>query len=810
MDNRRDFIKKAGLLSAVLGASGLIPPAIQKALAINPAKGSSYLDAEHIVFLMQENRSFDHTFGSLRGVRGFQDPRAIRLGNNYPVWMQSNKKGETYAPFRLNMNDSSATWMDSLPHSWNNQVDARNDGKYDGWLEAKRSGNKDYADMPLTMGYYNRADIPFYYALADAFTVCDQSFCSALTGTSPNRSFFWTGTIKQEQNEDAKPHVSNEQIDVSEQNTWTTFPERLTDAGIDWKVYQNEISLDSGLEGEEARWLGNFTDNSLEFFKNYQVSSHPEYRKALQLRIRQLEEKLSAAADPKAMEKLQQLQEALEKAIANPLEKLDQRTQELHRRAFVTNRNDPDYHELEEITYSEKGKTIQTHIPKGDILHQFRADTDSGQLPAVSWLVAPCNFSDHPTAPWYGAWYVSEVLEILCKNPEVWKKTVFILTYDENDGYFDHLPAVVAPNPKDPETGLVSPGLDIRAEYVFPGQSSRVSPIGLGYRVPTLIISPWSRGGYVNSQVYDHTSCLQFLERFLSNKTKKPVQEPNISSWRRSLCGDFSSAFRPYLGEKINLPDPVDRLPFHKHIHSRQFKPLPTGFHALSKNEITEILKKPLEHLLLAKQEPGTRPANAIPYELAVHGQLNPDRNEIGIRMESGNKLFGKASSGAGFTVYGLQKTWSFTAAAGAHLDYKWPLSLFPDQHYQLELHGVNGFYRRFEGNQEDPDLSITLIYPLNSSGNADGNLNLWLKRAQSNQPLSLKIKHLAYGYREADLSFKKGEKEKKVSIDLRNSNSWYDFKITAYDYPLYSQHFAGHVETGKESSSDPQLGMEH
>jgi phospholipase C len=195
-DSRREFLKKAALLSGGIGVWGLLPHSLKKALAINPELGSTFYDAEHVVFLMQENRSFDHCFGTLQGVRGFNDPRAIDLPNKNKVWLQQNAKGETFHPFRLNIKDTKATWMGSLPHSWENQVDARNNGKYDQWLEAKRPGNKDFHSMPLTMGHYNREDIPFYYAFADSFTVCDQHFCSSLTGTTSNRMFFWTGQSK--------------------------------------------------------------------------------------------------------------------------------------------------------------------------------------------------------------------------------------------------------------------------------------------------------------------------------------------------------------------------------------------------------------------------------------------------------------------------------------------------------------------------------------------------------------------------------------------------------------------------------------
>ncbi len=189
MDSRREFIKKAALLSGAAGFASL-PASVQRALAIDPAPGTTYQDAEHIVFLMQENRSFDHCYGALQGVRGFNDPRAIRLPNKNSVWLQTNAAGETYAPFRLDIKGTRVTWMGSLPHSWSNQVDARNDGKYDKWLDVKQSGHPEYKPMPLTMGYYSRQDIPFYYALADAFTVCDQHFCSSLTGTTPGERWF--------------------------------------------------------------------------------------------------------------------------------------------------------------------------------------------------------------------------------------------------------------------------------------------------------------------------------------------------------------------------------------------------------------------------------------------------------------------------------------------------------------------------------------------------------------------------------------------------------------------------------------------
>jgi phospholipase C len=230
-DTRRDFLKKTALVTGALGVSQLLPESIQRALAIAPEKGSSWLDAEHIVILMQENRSFDHALGTLRGVRGYNDPRAIDLPGGNKVWLQTNGEGQTFAPFRLDIRNTKATWMHSLPHSWANQVGARNDGKYDKWLDWKKNSTPEYSHMPLTMGYHTREDLPFYYSLADAFTVCDQNFCSSLTGTNPNRLFFWTGTVRAEQHEGSRALVWNDDMDYGTLG-WTTFPERLEDHGV--------------------------------------------------------------------------------------------------------------------------------------------------------------------------------------------------------------------------------------------------------------------------------------------------------------------------------------------------------------------------------------------------------------------------------------------------------------------------------------------------------------------------------------------------------------------------------------------------
>lgn len=818
----------------------MLPASIAQALAIDPPAGSTWRDAAHVVFLMQENRSFDHTYGTLQGVRGFNDPRAITLPDNNKVWLQTNAAGETYAPFHLDIRNTRATWMNSLPHSWSNQVDARNNGKYDHWLQAKASGNPAYKHMPLTLGYHTREDIPFYYALADAFTVCDHNFCSSLTGTTPNRLYFWSGTIREKMMENVLARVWNGDADYENWANWTTFPERLEDLGVPWKVYQNDISVGVGFEGEEDSWLANFTDNPLEFVEQYNVKLSPSYinnlpkdEAKLKGQIAAQETALAAATGDEATKitrRLDQLKRWLaanqadqKKYTLERFQQLPARDKSLHEKAFSTNKLDPHYHELATLQYKDGDTKRTVQLPKGDILHQFRKDVNEGTLPMVSWIVAPENFSDHPGAAWYGAWYLSEVMDILTKNPEVWKKTILVLTYDENDGYFDHVPPFVPPHPTKKETGLVTDNIPTGVEYVMPNktqQSSsekdmRESPIGLGYRVPLVIASPWTRGGYVNSEIFDHTSSLQFLEQFLTHKLGKPVTEPNITEWRRTICGDLTSVFRPYNGEKISTPAPVARDPFIQSIHNAKFKPLPANFKRLTKEEIQLANTNPAAADFMPKQEKGIRSANALAYDLNAEASLHPDKKTVGVYLSAGNTRFRKTSLGAPFQVYtpGLFKgekmrVRDYTVDAGTALRDEWALDQFENGQYHLQVYGPNGFFREFKGDAKSPQINIDAAYQEATVNRypLENVLLLHMEHA-GKTPLTVVITDNAYRQATKTITVQGGPQKKSLRIDLAASHGWYDFTVTLKGYPGYSRTYAGHVETGKDSKTDPHMG---
>jgi phospholipase C len=419
---RRRLLGSAARLAAAAAAAAVLPPNVRRALAETPSGRGSMKDIKHVVLLMQENRSFDHYFGTMAGVRGFDDPAAPTLSTGKSVFYQpdpANPNGYLL-PFHLDTRSTSAQRIPSTSHAWSVQHDAWNGGKMDNWLPAHRK--VDGLNAPYVMGYHTRADIPFQFALAEAFTICDAYHCSLLGPTWPNRMYWMTGTIDPE-GKAGGPIISNNV--PPEGFGWTTYPERLEKAGVSWKVYEQDDT---------------YGCNMLENFKAYRQAGNDS-----PLRARGI-----------------------------------------------------------------------THGPEG----QFEYDAMNDRLPAVSWIIPTSTQSEHPDfMPAAGAAFVSSKIDAIAANPEVWAKTVFILCYDENDGIFDHVPPPVPPS---------------GTPHEFVGGL----PIGGGFRVPCIIVSPWSAGGWVCSQPFDHTSSLRFLEKFTG------VDEPNISDWRRGTFGDFTAALR--------------------------------------------------------------------------------------------------------------------------------------------------------------------------------------------------------------------------------------------------------------------------
>src|ERR1700744_5750157 len=268
--DRRTFLQllTTGALTAAFPAS------ISRALEI-PAhhRTGTIADVEHIVILMQENPSFDHYFGTLRGVRGYGDPRAVTLPSGDPVWYQPNGSGGYVLPFHPGAPNLGLQFIQDLAHDWTTTHAAWDEGNHDQWVPQKGT---------TTMAHLTRSDIPFHYALADAFTICDAYHCSLLGPTDPNRYYMWTGWVGND-GSGGGPVIDNAEAGYG----WSTYPELLEQAGVSWKIYQDvgeglDAAHSWGWTGDNA-YIGNYGDNSLLYFKQYQNSTPGSalYEKAL-------------------------------------------------------------------------------------------------------------------------------------------------------------------------------------------------------------------------------------------------------------------------------------------------------------------------------------------------------------------------------------------------------------------------------------------------------------------------------------------------------------------------------------------------
>lgn len=679
-----DDIKRRRFLKMTAGAAGglttlsLLPPAIREALATPAAKVTGTInDVQHVVIFMQENRSFDHYYGNRPGVRGFSDPvppplPSTTLTTNN-VWHQpyTGNSAGYMLPFHLDTKTTSATCVSASSMGFTVDTEMVNGGKFNAWNTARSAG--------MGMGFYDRNDLPFYYALADNFTICDQYFCSVLTNTNPNRLFLFTGSNGLSVGQ--TPVLDDTESDSGW--TWTTYAERLQSAGISWKVYQE---------------VDNFDDNALAWFANFKN--------------------------------------------ATPSSSL----------------------------YKQGMATVS------DIVASFKNDVIHNTLPQVSWIVAPAALSEHPSyQPPDGENLSAQLIAALASNPSVYAKTVFILNYDENGGFFDHIPPPMPPTSSSNGISTVSTDGEI-STINESGDSISPTPIGLGFRVPMIIISPWTYGGRVCSQVFDHTSVLQFLEQRFG------VAEPNISAWRRAVCGDLTSAFN-FSGDNTTWPN----LPSTANYVSQ------SGTECSTLPAPTAPTKQ-----AMPAGEPGVYPACALPYMLDAQGSIDTSANQFYI------DFINAGSVGAVFQVYALNRSnytgpWTYTVGASDSVSDYWNGSVFANGIYALEVHGPNGFMRHWQGSAKSASVMPETQITYNPIGNS-------IQLIMTNAGTRSCTMTVTNGYNSEDVRIYTVKAGGSVSDtwDLGSNANWYDLKATVSGLSNWIRRLAGHMENGLISTTEP------
>ena len=651
---RRKFLGS----TAALMAAGMLPPGIRAALAAKP-RGTSLASVQHVVIFMQENRSFDHYYGSLQGVRGYSDRSAFLQRNGNSVFKQNNGKS-TELPFHFNTATTSAQCVADLDHSWSGTHGAWDSGKWDNWIAEKGD---------LTMGYFTRADLPFHYALADAFTICDNYFCSVMGPTNPNRLYLWSGMIDPN-GTGGGPVTNNDEPGFS----WTTYPELLQNAGVSWKVYQNMAD--------------NYDDNALAWFNQYRNAAPGS---ALYLN--------GMSSVPAA-----------------------------------------------------SGNTVT------DICAAIRNDVLNGSLPQVSWIVAPASACEHPSyAPAAGADMINQVLMALTANTDVWASTVLFLNYDENDGFFDHM------IPPTPPSGTAN-------EFV-----SGV-PIGMGPRVPMTVVSPWSTGGNVCSQVFDHTSVIRFLETWTG------VSCPNISAWRRQVCGDLTSALD--FGSSSTTVPALPNTATLAGEAATQCSTLPAPAPPATQS--------------MPVQESGSRTACALPYQPNATCSQVKSTGRFWITMSnSGTQSVHHAVYANNYRSDG---PWQYDVGAGGSVEDYWSAQSYGGGKYDLSCYGPNGFLRRFIGDIDTAGGEVEVVSSYNFDTPGEAQLILSMS---NNSSASVTFTVTSNAYR-SDGPWTYTVAAGATVTDHWNvqlyTGGWYDFTATVSSDSLFSRQFVGHVELGVAS----------
>ncbi|WP_322059447.1 phosphocholine-specific phospholipase C [Paraburkholderia sp. J63] len=723
--DRRRFLRTA----AAGAALSLFPPAIRRALAIPANRATGTIeDVQHVVIFMQENRSFDHYLATLPGVRGFGDRITIPQPQGANIWQQSDGT-RSVLPFHLDKTKGNALLAGGA-HEWVDAHGAWDNGRMTHWPKSKGD---------ISMGYLEAADLPFHFALANAFTVCDAYHCSLFGGTNSNRLFLWSGT-NGPGGGGLFPHavVNNDGWDWLGPSgnglKWTTYVERLQKAGVSWKIYENQPD--------------NYNDNPLAGFATFR-----------------------------------KLHEAMPGSPNLPW------TAEI---------------EAREPLYKGIGNTM----PDGGFMQALKDDIAASRLPQVSWIISPQASCEHPavSTPGQGAWYMQQLLDALTANPEVWSKTVLFVNYDENDCFFDHMPPPAPPSPIGDGAYAGKSTVSTKHEYFSapnpPGDEAPLAPDGQPYgpgpRVPMFVVSPWSTGGFVNSQAFDHTSVLRFLElRF-------GVEEPNISAWRRVVFGDLTST--------LNFSTPNENP-------ARSF-PAPSKAAADALNAQQHALKPvsppPVAEQTMPGQARFARPSRALPYRL--HTEASVVVRPHAVRLVFGNE--GRA--GAVFHVY---DTWHldrvprrYTVEAGKQLDDTWTPEAADAGAYDLWVLGPNGFHRRFTGNVSaaprgpNPETRLrydearnTLTLTVANAGPVPAVCIVAANAYRTDGPWTLTVP--AHGQSEQ-------------SWPLDASGGWYDFTLrgaadtsgmnNTSDTSNIARRFAGRMETGKDSISDPEMGVAH
>ncbi|KAH8816010.1 non-hemolytic phospholipase C precursor [Xylogone sp. PMI_703] len=234
------------------------------------ARAGSIKDIKHVVLFMQENRAFNHYFGTMAGVRGFSDPNAQINPDGKSVFYQEvipemSPLTDHLLPFYLNAEGgyylNATQCMQAGSNLWAPNHAALNGGLNNHWP---------MNNSQWSWGYFKKEDIPVHFGIAESWTVADMYQEGVMSCTDPNRVTWMSGSVNvpggKQNASQGGPVFDNNRTPGCEINAqgepfncypfdWKTVPEFYEDAGVSWQVYQD---------------TDNYVDDPLVFFKLFQ------------------------------------------------------------------------------------------------------------------------------------------------------------------------------------------------------------------------------------------------------------------------------------------------------------------------------------------------------------------------------------------------------------------------------------------------------------------------------------------------------------------------------------------------------------
>jgi len=432
------MVGMAVALLALSGCQGLS----SNSTTANPGIGS----INHIIFMAQENRSFDNYFGQLP---------AYWAANGFPAQQfdgmpaTASNPGYNGAP-AVSAYHVATTCIELLSPSWNEshldwnlQNPASSTPTMDGFVfnaanfainENAAGANPQYTDTAgvRAMGYYDGSDLNYYYFMASNFATSDRWFAPALDRTQINRMYLFAATSQGYAFPPGTTSTDQKPLTVS------TIFDQLQAAGISWKVYYTD-DICSTSPGNARGPRGGILRNA------------------------------AASSNAGACTYLTQF----------------------------------------------AGYVPPNQLPSNVVpVSQYLADVQNGTLPSVAFIETGylSGQDEHPssgTNAQSGAAYVQSLIDPLMTSPS-WKDSVFILTYDESGGMYDHVPPVPAVNPDG-----IAP-VDLAPTDVC-GTGNDLNGFNCdfnytGYRLPLIVVSPFTKKNFVSHTVADYTAILKLIE----------------------------------------------------------------------------------------------------------------------------------------------------------------------------------------------------------------------------------------------------------------------------------------------------------